>query len=333
MEFFDRLTLIVFAFCALFLFAAVANAETGEAARKKPFSVTLEGPASVPVTITLKANPAKKPAPATLWIDIFQDGKGLKRISAAPGKAGTTTLNVPAGKHVYEFKAEDPASLSAAISWTAPAKGGTAVAAATPAATPAAAAPAAPAASAGPVAARSGSRDRLAVEGAVLAFARFSEKRYDLATLGISITALKPINDAVSVGGAIGWRHLSGARTFDDYQGRVLPPYVLDIDVVPIEMVGRYTRPLSGKLSMRGQAGLGLEYAKSSYENASDVPRRTTENDWAPTYSLGLGADRRMAGGTLGATVGIRFARHAFAAHSFDLLHGAEIGLGYTRGF
>lgn len=333
MEFFDRLTLMVFAFCALFLFAAVAHAESGEAARKKPLSISLEGPATVPVTITLKADPAKKPAPPKLWIDIFQDGKGLKRISAAPGKSGATTLNVPAGKHVYEFKAEDPASLSAAISWTAPAKSGTAVAAVTPVATPAATpAPATPAA-ATPAAARSGSRDGLAVEGAVLAFARFSEKRYDLAALGISVTALKPVTETLSLGGAIGWRHLSGERTFADYQGRVLPPYVLDIDVVPIEMVGRYTRPLSGALSVRGQAGLGLEYAKSSYENASDVPRRTTENDWAPTVSLGLGADRRMAGGTLGATVGMRLARHAFAAHSFDLLHGAELGLGYTRGF
>ena len=91
--------------------------------------------------------------------------------------------------------------------------------------------------------------------------------------------------------------------------------------------------PLTGSWTGRAQGGLGLELARSSYENAGDVPRRSRENDWAPTASLGLSAARPLAGGQLAAGIGTRFARHAFAAHSFEVLHGVELSVAYGRSF
>ena len=88
-----------------------------------------------------------------------------------------------------------------------------------------------------------------------------------------------------------------------------------------------------GSLDAFVQFGLGLEYARSSFAKADDVPPRWRENDWAPTVSLGTGANRPLLGGRLGVRVGARFARHAFAAHDFELLHGVETSVVWGKNF
>ncbi len=103
--------------CIALSVPTLARADSGDAAPKKPLSITLEGPASVPVTVSVKPAPTAKSA--TLWFDIYQDGKGLKRVTVPAGKTGMVNVSVPAGKHVYEFRAEDPNLASATFTWTA----------------------------------------------------------------------------------------------------------------------------------------------------------------------------------------------------------------------
>lgn len=103
--------------CFVFSLPALAHAESGEAAPKKPLSITLEGPATVPLSVSVKPAPAAKAS--TLWFDIYQDGKPLKRVTVPAGKSGTVNVAVPVGKHAYEFRAEDPNLATASFTWTA----------------------------------------------------------------------------------------------------------------------------------------------------------------------------------------------------------------------
>jgi hypothetical protein len=113
---FLRNVLAVFAIAHLPL---PAFAESGEAFPGKPYSLALEGPASVPVSLEIKPG-ASLDAPSKLFLEIYVNGKGLKRVTMPPGRQGSTTLDVPAGRHVYEFRA-DPASRVALLAWDSPA--------------------------------------------------------------------------------------------------------------------------------------------------------------------------------------------------------------------
>lgn len=306
-------------------------ADSGEATRTKPLSITLEGPAKVPVAVSVERDPKAKAAPATLWFDVYQDGKGLKRLKTVPGKAARLDLDVPAGQHVFEFRLGDPAASKASFTWTAPAAATSAPAAAN-APSAASAEPVPAGAAAAPARDSARRAGGFAWEAGLLAYTRFSAKRYEPAAPGFFAVAWRPMGEAFSIGGGVGLRHMSGERTEADYEDRVLPPYVLTVDVVPIEARARWSRAFSGN-ALRLDVGAGFELARSSYENAADVPRRTVENDWAPTVSAGAGLGRAMGGGSVGIGAGVRFARHAFAAHDFDLLHGVEVTAGYARGF
>lgn len=180
------------------------------------------------------------------------------------------------------------------------------------------------------------SRKSFAVEAGAVGYVRWSAKRFDPVAPGISVSVLRPMGPMgpgeLAVGAAVGWRHHTGGRTFEEYQGRVLPPYIADVDAFPIEAVGRVTRPFGGVEALL-QAGLGLEHARSSFAKTSDLPRRWRENDWAPTASLAAGAERSLAGGKLGVRVGARLARHAFTAHDFEVLHGVESTIAWRRSF
>lgn len=186
---------------------------------------------------------------------------------------------------------------------------------------------------AAPKAASASSRSSFAVEAGVVGYVRWAAKRYDPVAPGVSVTVLRPIGaGSLSAGPAIGWRHHTGGRTLGEYGGRVLPPYHADVEAVPIEGVARWTGR-SGSLRILLQAGGGLEYARSSFVKADETPRRWRENDWAITTSAGAGAQRHLLGGELTVRVGARFARHAFTAHDFELLHGVESTLGWQRSF
>lgn len=178
--------------------------------------------------------------------------------------------------------------------------------------------------------------ERLAVEAGAVGYVRWAAKRFDPVAPGISVSVLRPIGARgpgdLAVGASTGWRHHTGGRTFEEYRGRVLAPYVADVDAVPIEIIARGTRPMGGT-AVLVQAGLGLEYARSSFAKTDDLPRRWRENDWAPTASLAAGAERSLGGGMLGVRVGGRLARHAFTAHDFEILHGVESTLSWRRSF
>lgn len=197
-----------------------------------------------------------------------------------------------------------------------------------PAASPAAAASAA----ANPTAAAS-RRPRLAVEVGPVGYVRWSARRFDPVAPGLAVTVLRDAGPrGFSFGVGVGWRHHTGGRTFEEYRGRVLPPYVADVEAVPLEGIARYSRPV-GRLTSFLQVGGGMEYARSSFARADRLPRRTVENDWAPTFSSALGVELPLAGGQLGTHAGVRFARHAFAAHDFELLHGVEGALTWRKSF
>lgn len=94
-----------------------ALADSAEIVPGKPFTLALQGPASVPLSLELK--PGTADLPAKLFVDIWMDGKALKRVSLPPARLGETKLQVPPGRHVFEFRA-DPASKVAIIGWTSP---------------------------------------------------------------------------------------------------------------------------------------------------------------------------------------------------------------------
>ena len=96
--------------------SASASADTGEATPGNPYTLALEGPTTVPVSIELKPGSESKPK---LFVEVWMDGKGLKRVTLPPSRLGSTMLTVPAGRHVFEFRA-DPASRAAVLSWNAP---------------------------------------------------------------------------------------------------------------------------------------------------------------------------------------------------------------------
>jgi hypothetical protein len=302
-----------------------ARAETGDAAAKKPLAVTLDGPATVPVAVTVKPATTKAgaKAPMTLWVDIYLDGAKLKRVNGPPGAEASLSLTVPAGTHLYEFRADDPASASASIRWTAPAKAPVeAVAPVAPVPTPA---PVAAMASTGKV--------PMTLDVGVLVYTRMSNPIYGAVAPGISLALFRPLGGPLSAGVGASWRHMSAKRTFADYNGRVLAPYVLDVDAVPLEALGRYSIP-AGTWTLDAQGGIGAEFARSNFQKANLAPRaRRIENDWAFTASIGGGATRNMGAGTVTVSVAARAARHSFDAHGYDLLHGVETGVSYCHPF
>ena len=330
----------------------------------KPARFRLTGPAKFQVDFRQSLKAEERP---TVVLSIFAEGKPVQsyRVPAKAGggdwknglKASQATgflLEVPAGAQVWEFRVKGATEHGGAIllvaadkarkplAATSPVlKASVAVAAASPSTSPSPVPATSPLPAATPVASSASASGRstprsLAVEAGAVGYVRWSAKRFDPVAPGISVSVLRPMGPMgpgeLAVGAAVGWRHHTGGRTFEEYRGRVLPPYIADVDAFPIEAVGRVTRPI-GSVEALLQAGLGLEYARSSFTKADDVPRRWRENDWAPTASLAAGAERSLGGGKLGVRVGARLARHAFAAHDFEVLHGVESTIAWRRSF
>lgn len=332
---------------------ALTDAATGDAFTKfdvsHPARLALTGPQRFQADVRLVYD--GQPPSAVLVINADETPVQAYKLPAKPfgtwkegGKASTPTgffVEVPAGTQQWELQLRGGSGLTGAIrvvpaaaartplAATAPVLARKVVAAA-PAVTPAVTPTTTPVPTPSRAPAKSGA---VSLEAAAGGYVRWSARRFDPVAFGVGLTALRPVAvDGVSAGAAIGWRHHTGGRTFEEYQGRVLAPYIADIDAVPIEAVARYTRPLGGMTGF-AQAGAGLEYARSSYARSDRYPRRVRENDWAPTFSSAAGAQMPLFGGTLGARVGVRFARHAFAAHDFELLHGAETMASWQRSF
>ena len=240
--------------------------------------------------------------------------------AAAPAKAAPTPTPAAA-------KATPTPSAAKAKSTPAPAAAKAtptpAVAKATPAPTPAVAV--------GPPAAARVEKGRT-VEIAALVYTRFSALRYSPIAPGFALSLWKPVAPAIEVGASTGWRHMSGRRSAGDYNGRVLPEYVVDIDAIPLEAVARLSRP-QGRWSLFAQGGAGAEFARSDFASADRVPRRRIQNNWAATFSARVGASKPLGQGRLGISLGARSSRHAFRDHDFDVLHGVETELGWSRPF
>lgn len=267
----------------------------------------------------------------------------LRTKGTAPSGAAVYVVNAPLSKKPLASTAPvlrtAPAAVAIASATVTPSPAAPPVAAASPAASPVAAASpsASPAATATPLAAVTPrpASGAWAAEAALIGYVRWAEKPLDPVAPGIAVTVLRPIGltagpAAMSAGAAVGWRHHTGGRTLAEYRGRILAPYVADIEAVPIEAVVRGAAPIGG-IGAFAQAGAGMEYARSSYAKADGLRRR--ENDWALTESLAAGVERPLFGGRAGARVGARFSRHSFAVHEMDLLHGVETALQWSRSF
>lgn len=342
-----RVVLVGLATLGVLAVPALAAAASGEITPAKPLTLSLEGPATIPITVRVIPTTKAKQVPE-LWLDLLLDGKKIRRVGGPPNATVALSIKVPAGTHVAEIRAKDPRIASASVAWTLPTASVAAAktpsspppaAKAAPAVTPPTATVAVPSPASTPAssnarpATASAGGDGRWIEVGALFYTRVSALRYQPAAPGISVTGLEALpGRPVAVGASIGWRHMAGKRAQSDYAGRVLPSYVVDVDAVPMEGIARGLRP-AGAWTGWVEGGIGAEFAKSSYARADLVPTHRIENDWAFTGSLRAGASRPLGGGTLGISIGARAARHAFRDHNFEVLHGVETQVAWGKRF
>lgn len=159
----------------------------------------------------------------------------------------------------------------------------------------------------------------IAVDASITMYSSLADRSLDRGfTPGFALAVRTSVSERVEVGGAAGWRKLSGQQPRNKRE----LGFPVAIDLVPLEAVAR----VDVVAGVGVQAGLGYEWARSRSKAGTDADASLAE-------SLALSARRELLGGRLAASAGLRFGRHTFAGHDVETRRGTELGVSYERRF